>query len=213
MANRDVRISIADLVWDAVNLNTGEVARIGILSQKALEHGKRVWAALGGAAILSPAGMQYMIDSYDAHSFETDATSGHIDLRCVIEERHLETVFEAFKTYRTDLEHMHCHDIMHELKALGLFTSSALGRLMLQYQETRPQMNGASIVDGMKFKLGVQTYRLFRIYDLLMPGELFERLTKQKYVRSLTMDEVATTNGGAVRGVANNGDEIQNNFF
>jgi hypothetical protein len=207
--DREVRISIADLVWDAVNRDTGEIVRIGILSQKELSQGNILWTPLGGAAILAYSGFDYLRTHFHAHSFEVDVKIGFSDLRCVIEDRYVETIFTVFDTYRADFEQKHCHDIIQELKALDVFTSSELGQLVLHYVNTEKQKEAP-----FDKRLQLQpSRRLLRIYDLTMPDILFEKLMKQKYVRALSMEEVATTKGGSIRGVTNDGQGIQNNFF
>jgi hypothetical protein len=212
--DREVRVSIADLVWDAVNCDTGEIARIGILSQKELSRGKILWTPLGGAAILAYSGFDFLRTHFHAHSFEEDVKIGFSDLRCVIEDRYVETIFTVFDTYRADLERLHCHDIMQELKELDVFTSSELDQLVLLYVSTEKQKVAPFDEGSLAIKQGLPTRRLFRIYDLIMPGKLFEKLMRQKYVvRTLKLEEVATTKGGSIRGVTNDGQGIQNNFF
>lgn len=212
-ASNEVRVSIANLVWTATNTDTGEVRNLAVLNKKALSKGERLWSPLGGGAMLTPAGKKYLEDEYQAHSFELDKDTGYLDARFLASKSYVSKIFLEFNSFWLDFEHDASLDALQEIKELNLFSSSERAQLVFVYDVSAEQAVAPVGTDTSTRAGAVPTHRLFRIYTLLMPDVLFEKIFLQKYIRSLTTLEVATTDGGLRKGNTTDGDGIQNNFF
>ncbi len=212
-SDSDVRVSIENLVWTAVNTTTGEIRNLAVLNKKALAKGERMWAPFGGGAMLTVAGENFLRQHFEAHSFELDKDTGYYYARFLVSGSHVQRIFSKFNSFRTDFEHDASLDAVQEIKELGLFSSSQRAQLQLVFEKSALQAVATVGTDTSTRAQSVPTHRLFRIHSLYLPGRLFDKLFLQPYIRSLTDTEIATTEGGLRKGNTLDGDAIQNNFF
>ena len=149
MAN--CRISIANLAWSTASTDTGEVRSIAILRPKDFDKGKRIWGALGGAAMLTPEGKAWLEKSFQAEQFGKDNDNGFYDMRFVVDEKHVEQIFQMFAK-PVDLEYDPTLDIMHELsenawdEQVSLMSKAGTVQIDCTYDKTVRQR----LVDPMK---------------------------------------------------------------
>jgi hypothetical protein len=210
-----VRVSIANLAWNAVNLRTGERETFGILNPKKPNQ----IMALGGGAMLNEQGKRGLEDIFGASDFEQDEKTGYFDARFRVEEEEVERIFRLFRSPSGQLERDPTLDIRMELTGREfpgyphLLTPKEADRIFINYYRTVRQGLAKVGEDTSAKAIDVPTHRLFRIFDLVMPPELFDTYLKHPQVRLLDVDELASTRGGRAAGKSNEGLVIQNNLF
>lgn len=209
-----VRVSIGNLAVRVRVAETGEVHFFGLLNKKALEKGKRLISALGGAAEVTPYGKEMIQTVYRAEFQE------EMDARFVIDESHLEGVLNLFANrdqlvYEIDAS----REVREELatKELPILDSPVLSeeevaQVKVVYAKTvRQQSSGGA---GTSAREGeVPTRRIFNLFELVVPAAIFEKIVACPAIKILTAEEIATTCGGASKGQAADGAELGDNLI
>lgn len=220
MAN--VRVSVGNLAWYAAQEGGLSTSVFGILNPKKLKKGERQYGALGGAAMLNDTGKKYLEDSYGATDFEFDAATAFWDARFVIDDAHLEDVLSLFADTHgpvQDFEQSRALDIVHELigQEVGhepILTAEEAAKITVRYLfSVRQRPSEATADTSARASANVPTRRIFRIFLLIMPKDIYEKFAESPVVRILAEEELATTDGGSKAGVTDDGCVIQNNLF
>jgi hypothetical protein len=216
-----IRVSIANLAWYAKVMGKDIQHPIAILNPKKLEKGERHYMALGGGAMLTESGKALLERDFGASDFEFDKKTGFFDARFQINEEHLETVFWLFTMDGMKAhEHDRTLDFMAELSKEEF---PGYGHILREDEVKLIRPNFARVVrqkpseagadTSVRSSVELPTRRLFRIFELEMPGMLFEKLHYSPVIRFLSDEELMTTDGGSRPGRTNDGYRIQNNLF
>lgn len=225
MESKRVRVSIANLAW-YVRIKQNDVRYpFAILNPNKLKKGECQYMALGGGAMLTESGKKALEESFDASDFELDKHTGLFDARFQIYEKDLEAMFGLFsningimKTYEQD----RTLDIMAELSGKEfpgyerILDDDEVKLVKANFVKVVRQKPSEAAVDtsARGASAEVPTRRLFRIYELVMPKELYQRkLLHSPVVKILSDDELKTTDGGCKAGLTSDGLVIQNNLF
>ncbi len=213
-----IRISIANLGWEIACMRTGEIASIAVLSKRQLMVGERMWTALGGGAMLTTRGKEYFEDWFSAENFEVDEETGFYDMRFTAHEEALESIFKALEVpLSTELEIDPTQDIQHELleeriSATSLLSPADLAQARFIYSRTVRQAP-LRTADTSRRSGSASTRRLFRIFQIVLPSDLYQQFLTHPHVTVLSEKELRTTLGGSSAGVTKQGDKIANNLF
>lgn len=215
-----VRASFANLAWFARVHGTVIRHPFGILNQKKFKEGQRQYCALGGGAMLTEAGKRLFEEQVDASNFELDPHSGFFDARFQVDESHLNLVFEYFESGPNAIyEQDPTLDIRAELTGAepgheSIFTVAELKMIrVVPFGDVRQKPAEVGTDTSARASSLMPTRRLFRIFELVMPNELFEKIQRSPNVRFLSDAELATTDGGSKAGRTSDGFMIQNNLF
>lgn len=221
MEEKRVRVSIANLAWSVRTTHGRSWHPFGIVNQKKLAKGERWYGALGGGVMLTQQGKEELEHFYGASDFEFDAHSGFFDARFQVdEETDLEGVFSMFpikadKAYEQDPT----LDIVGELTGSepgheSIFTADEAKMIeVIPVRVVRQKPAAAGADTSGRASSDIPTLRLFRIFELAMPYDLFEKMLRSPAVRLFSSEELATTDGGSKAGRTNDGCVIQNNLF
>jgi hypothetical protein len=209
-----VRVSIGNLAWELCP-EGGSGIPFAILNSA-----KRQYAALGGGAMLTEVGKQYLEGRFGATGFEFDKHTGFFDARFVVDESMCEKVFEHFAGIAgksNNHEHNPTLDILAELTGSeqghqSILPERMLGLAKLEFLKVVRQKPAASGADTSARAI-MQTRRLFRIYRLYLYDDAAITVCNSKQIKFLTNEELASTNGGSTAGMANDGVPMQNNLF
>lgn len=209
-----VRVSIGNLAVCVRIAETDEAHFFGLLNKKALEKGKRLITALGGAAEVTPYGKEMIQVVYGAEFQEG------MDARFVINESHLQGVLNLFEdrdplVYETDAS----REVKEELatKELPILDAPVLSeeemtQVKVVYVKTVRQQSsdgpGTSAREG-----EIPTRRIFNVFEIVVPAVIFEKMAACPAIKILTSEEIATTCGGAGKGRAADGAELGDNLI
>lgn len=213
-----VRVSVANLAWFARVSGSANRHPFGIVNEKKLKRGERQYMALGGGAMLAQAGKELLEAQIGATNFEFDEHTGCFDARFQIDEDRLESVFYHFEHYGI-LELDPTLDILAELTGAepghdGILTAEEANLVqVVQCGLVRQQSSAAGTDTSARASAEMPTRRLFRVFELVMPSRLFEKMQSSPTVRFLSDTELRTTAGGSKAGRTSDGWVIQNNLF
>lgn len=215
-----IRASIANLAWFARVHGTAIRHPFGILNQKKFREGKRQYCALGGGAMLTEEGKRLLEEQVAASDFELDPHTGFFDARFQIDASHLESVFEHFESGLNAIyEQNPTLDIRAEITGAepgheSIFTADEMKMIrVVPFGNIRQKQAEVGTDTSARASVDMPTRRLFRIFELVMPNELFEKLQLSWAVRFFSDEELRTTDGGSQAGRTNDGFLIQNNLF
>jgi hypothetical protein len=216
-----VRVSIANLAWRArIEDTVRSCVTFGILNPKKMNQ----IMALGGGAMLKVGGKTMLEEVVGATHFEFDEQTRLYDARFQIDAADVNWVFKSFSDVtssgRTRYENDPRLDIRAELSGKEfpgyptILTADEVrnirvGFLRVVYQKL-PAV-GADTSD--RAKADMPTHRMFRIFELVMPIEIWHKFVHSAVVRVLVDEELATTDGGSKAGKNRDGLIIQNNLF
>lgn len=215
-----VRVSIANLAWFAQVNGSPIRYPFGVVNEKKLAKGERQYQALGGGAMLTGRGKRMLEFHLGATNFEFDSGSGFFDARFVLDEEHVETVWNSFWSVSPVLERNPTLDIIAELTGsesghTTILTEGEVASSVLPIYVTTVRQKLAEVGTDTSARASgeMPTHRLFRIFSLLMSGQMYDRFASSSRVRLLTDLELATTDGGCKAGRTDDGFLIQNNLF
>lgn len=219
-----VRVSIANLAWYARMRGIEARSVFGVLDPKKLERGIWCYGALGGGAMLNPEGKRLLEDTLDATDFELDLFTDLYDARFRVDEANLELVLKTFSAVDGSGANTHFEiDPTLDIKT-ELFEKKYPGGASILHPDLAPyvqvrflkvvrQQLPAPGADTSSRAVDVPTYRLFRIFELEMPGQVFGAFSYSAFVRFFKQGELATTEGGSKEGRTSDGWSIKNNLF
>ena len=212
-----VRISVANLALDLIVKGTEKSYKFGITPKKRIQ-------ALGGAVWLTELGVRMLQTSVGAENFEFDKASGFADARFLVPESMVEHAFYLFTGNGgfpdTRHEKNPFGDMETELSgkeypnAGHILPSHMLGLVRFQYRtmfRQQPPESGRGTSE--RERTDVPTRRLFRFWNIRADQMAADIILSSPLVRILSDDELATTKGGACKGVAKDGTEIADNLF
>lgn len=215
-----VRASIGNLAWYARVNGTAMRHPFGILNQKMFKEGTRQYCALGGRAMLTETGKSLLQQAVAASEFEFDPYTGFFDARFRIDAIHLESVFEHFEAGpNSSYEQDPTLDIVAELTGTEpghevIFTADEMEMIrVVLFGTVRQKPAEIGTETSVRASSEMSTHRLFRIFELVMPNELFEKLQLSSAVRFFSDEELRTTDDGSRAGWTSDGFMIQNNLF
>lgn len=209
-----VRISVGNLAPRFVVAETGEAHFLGILNRKALEKGRRMVGAVGGAAELTSEGKALLESHFGATEFE------RLDARFIVDEGDLEAVLGIFESrdsriYETDA----AREIAEELatKELPIQNSPVLSaeevaQIEVNYVKTLRQKSSGG-PGSARESVEVPTRRLFNIFEVVVPATIFEKIKSSPAIYILSEEEIASTEGGSRKGKAADGAELADNLL
>ena len=211
MPEDNVYISVANLV---PRVRCGDqVYSIGILNRKQFEKGNKIFAALGGAAELTAAGVVGLKTLYSA-----ELTEGN-DARFTVKAKHLESVIELFRDRNASLyETNPQRELSEELGKTELTGISAVldadeaqklsfSSIGSYRQPVSKTGTSARSVDG------TASRRFFNLFEVSVSPEQLEKLRQHPAVRFFTEDELKSTHGGSTKGQTSDGALIADNIF
>lgn len=212
-----IRISVANLAY-FLQVPGKNAVPFGILNPK-----KGMWKVLGGGAELTEAGMNLLKNKFLAERFEKDEKTGLYDARFVVAQKHLSGVFRFFqgiagKSNPHEMDPV--RDILAELSgkenigAEAILSSGAdlIDTVYIKTVQQKPAEDGIG-TSSRAAAVDIPTRRLFRLYKLIMPKELFNEITASNQVHILSKEELETTAGGSKEGLATDGKIIADNLF
>jgi hypothetical protein len=196
-----VRFSIAPLVRFAV---VGGVRhRVSIWLDK-----NRRFGALGGASAFTEAGRDFFIERYGA-VLEGKGESA-LDARFTVLAAHEEEVKNFFKVPRSFFFEVDPkREIEEELATAELEGQSTPILSLAEAQSIAFKFLEVSFQPKEK----VDQQRIFYFYEMHVTPEVWSKMIASKYICELTEEEVATTMGGEVVGISNEGYQIANNIY
>ncbi len=219
-----VRVSVANLAYFVHVFGAPASIQFGICNPKMLEKGITQFQALGGGAELTENGMRFLKTKFGAERFEKDEITGFYDARFLVDESHLEGVFNLFEEIggkKSPYELDPIRDIIAEISGkefseIGtILTPNEVATIQVRYVKSmcqKPAEDG--IGTSLRSIAGVPSRRLFRLYGLQMPSyELYIKMMRSPVVRALYPDELATTDGGSRKGKTRDGFVISDNLF
>jgi len=207
-----IRISIGNLAPRLIVKETGAVRFFGVLNSASFRKGHKRIGALGGAAELTQLGKEYLENNFEAHDFEG------MDARFVVDDSHLETIFEIFSRRDPDFFEIDpAREIMEEFvreKILSfgpILTAEEASGITFRFVKTLEQKAGGGT--SAREKEGMSTRRLFHFFDIEAPQLVLFKMSLHATLHLLTEEEVATTEGGSKKGITSGGTEIADNIF
>lgn len=216
VSTTDVRVSVSNLCWGVYDPSINRMYPVGILNPNAYAKGTHRVQALGGAALLSDAGREYLIGRYGAHSFEEQ------DARFLIPRISLEEVTRFFLDHEANGEYFELTPMRELVEELGseekygkhspVLALSELDRVQTLYAKTviQPTPKGEGTSDRGQ---GMENRRIFRIHRLVATSDIVNRLERSPVIRFLKDGELETTQGGTCRGRMDLGGEIADNLW
>ena len=163
------RISIGNLGWNTASTDTGEVRSLAILRPKDLAKGRRVWGALGGGAMLTSEGKEWLENAFKAQQFELDYDTGFYDMRFVVDEKYVEQIFHMFvkpviyeQDPTLDIKHELAEDVWEGCTAP--LSETEIGDLTITYDKTVRQRLVDPKHDTSRRATELPTHRLFRTF-------------------------------------------------
>ena len=208
-----VRVSIGNLVPKIKIQETGEEFFVGILNSGAFKKGRRLIQPLGGAAHLAPYGRKLM-EKEGATDFHKS------DARFVVSDANFEWILNWFSIRDSDhFETDPTREIMEELSTEELLdippvlTAEEAGAIEVAFVKTvRQKFSDQPGTSPLAIE-GIPSRRLFHLFQMTAPKAVVEKMRASKAITFLSEEEVATTNGGAKKGVTKTGDTIADNFI
>lgn len=219
-----VRVSIANLAWYARMRGNEAKSSFGVLDPKELGQGVRQYGALSGSAMLKPEGKRLLEDTLDATGFEFDEVTDLYDARFHVDEADLELVLKTFSAVDESGANSYFEiDPTLDIKA-ELFEKKYPGGASILPAHVAPyvQAHFVKVVRQQLPALGadtssragdIPTHRIFRIFELEMPSQVFGAFSCSTFVRFFKQVELATTAGGSKAGRTSDGWSIKNNLF
>ena len=216
-----IRFSIANLAWYARNMITAERVQFGILNPAKLAKGVKQYMALGGGAMLTQQGKEFLEKEFGATDFEPEGRPGVFDARFRADAEHLEPIFRMFGLHQPAFELNPTLDIMEELSGKehpesgpGLLKEKDLERVFCTFRFSIRQAPAKTGEDtSSRASDSLATRRLFRVCELQMPEDVYLQFVSSPGVKVLSEEELRSTQGGATAGVGSDGTPIQNNLF
>ena len=207
-----VRVSVGNLAPRVITKETGNAIFFGVLNSASYRKGEKRIGALGGAAELTAWGRKFLEDNFGASDFEGE------DARFVVDDAHLEAVFEIFsnrnpKFFETDPTREIVEELTKE-KIAGLGTilqPEDVTEVETRYVKTVRQKQGAGT--SAREKEGMPTRRIFHFFDLFVPEAVLLKMMDHETLHLLPDEDVATTEGGSKKGRSSSGIEIADNIF
>lgn len=209
-----VRVSIGNLVERILIGGMPRPIALGILNSASYRKGKRMIAALGGAAELTDEGRK-ILKAFGATEFEGK------DARFVIDDEHLEEVMGLFVNrhyqpalFETDPTREIFEELVQEkITGMGpILTEEMAAQTKVVYRRTVRQKPPEGEGTSAREKQGMPTRRLFHLFDLLMPEDVYSRMRMHESVFFLTPTDLATTGGGTRKGRHDDQTEIADNI-
>lgn len=214
-----IRISVANIAMRLRVFGSDEVRYLGILSPGAYKQGIRRVQALGGGAHLTAAGQADLFVKFGAEDFEADGT--RFDARFLAPNNHLESVLKWFEKRDPNMLEIdplrEIHEELTKEKLSGIpavLTSQevhSVNYLGLKTVRQPPPAEGRGT--SMRERSGIPTRRLFYVFELRVPEFIFQKMLHSETIHFLSVEEVATTDGGARKGNTKDGVEIADNIF
>lgn len=214
-----VRISVANLATRIFAADTDQCHHFGVVPKSRIQ-------ALGGAAELTPEGVDWLQQFFGAHDFETDQATGLTDARFRLDAGCAEEVLSVFKSISGRHNAHPClremdpkRDILAELTGKewpnhGYILEPNTEPLGLAYRGVARQRQPESGKGTSEREVeNMPTFRLFRLYDIVTRQAVVDQFLKSPLVRVLTEEDLATTKGGACKGKTADGTEIADNLF
>lgn len=221
----NVRISVGHLAPHIVVQETGQAHFVGILAPSHYGKGKLVLQPLGGAAELNALGVVTLIERFGASEFHKNKEDG-VDARFVMDDGKLEEVmnfFEARNPKFSDIDPS--RELVDELTGFELpgndllpgipplLTKEMVEQISIGYARTVRQKFSSEPGTSTLAKADTPSRRIFNLFSLTVPQAIFDHLSSWKAIRILSEEEVATTGGGAHKGVSSEGITIADNFL
>lgn len=218
MEDQNVRISVANLAAYLMNIDTRKIVAIGIMNKKRFEKGEPFLQALGGAATMSPNGMNYARASYKA-VFLGEGEDAN-DARFVVPRDHLEAALAWFQAHGMNdvCETDPMREVTHELEqetfdGSSVLPSGALNGAYAYYHGIFCQEVGdGKGTSERAAKQNVPTRRLFFVHTLCVPSGVFSSVLSSPYVKLLTEEDLDTTQMGRTKGVTKDGIPMADNL-
>jgi len=209
----DIRISVANLVPRVVHMKTGEGHFMGLLNRKFYRKGQRIYGALGGAAELTLTGMRLLEARFNA-----DFENGR-DARLFINPADLDEVMKLF----AEREPSFCETdpfreiqeelIIGEYRDLPPVLPNCMYPFKLRYVKSLVQASQAEQMSRPGGTTDIPSHRYFHLFEMFVPDGVFTQLQSHPAVKFFTKEEIATTQQGAVQGLAQDGSIIGTNLF
>ncbi len=213
-----VRISFGNLVKDLETTDGVSLGRIGIYNRNSHREGKPRIDVPGGAAHFADVGVNMVRMRFQAFAFEqdfypeTNLLKG-VDTRYRVPAEFADAAID-FHEEPANEKYFECDPLREVIEE---FTADDKGLLppVLTLEEARqlrsrylgtirqpsPESNGTS----KREVEGVPSRRVFRMHALIAPPAIALRITSAPAIYMLSSDEVATTNGGARKGLTKMG--------
>lgn len=213
-----VRVSVGNIVPCVRVQNTENRMLFGLYNRKKWAKGEKVVTALGGAATVTPTGFEFLKQKYGAEFQESG--KDEMDARFVVQQEILENVFLLFEKrdpgiYEIDGRREVVEELTQEewwpIQSDQILTASDCKGIGVIYLATVRQPKSSGGVSSRENEM--HTRRIFNVFELLVPQTILEKLQAAKPVKFLTIDEVATTNGGRNAGRAEDGSILGDNLF
>ncbi|HVW71644.1 MAG TPA: hypothetical protein VHB93_00645 [Candidatus Paceibacterota bacterium] len=214
-----VRISVAALAPRLV-LSSGSRKYAGIFNVARYNaHKPRLLQPLGGVVELTPEGRGRLEEEFHAGVF------AERDARFVVPARHVEGVLRMFEEQnpawneldpirecREELTQREFRDQTNDADVI--LWPEVFERITFKYVDTmRQPLPEDGVGTSPNAGIDIPTRRLFYRYDLRIDEAIWEALMGCRWMRSLTSEELATTQGGRRAGSSIEGIQIADNFI
>lgn len=208
---------MASLASYLKNNETGEVVPISILNKKRLAKGERFLQALGGAAMMTPEGREFVERGYGAE-FQGEGYDRD-DAQFVLPAEYSEEIIRLFRVNQSLCQRSPMDEVLHELEQEPFCDCTILppGTLVDVYTVHESTCRQAFADDGIGTSARAQaqdvpTKRMFFVHTLCVSGSVFEKLCASPYVQVLSKEELDTTQMGRTKGVAMDGTPLADNL-
>ncbi|HPJ80537.1 MAG TPA: hypothetical protein PLF70_02460 [Candidatus Portnoybacteria bacterium] len=235
-----IRVSISNLVRECRVKETGETHFIAIKGKPLKKDGKEYprFQALGGAVKLTPKGKEYFIEKFNAQfGIQGRPEEENNDARFILE---LPKEMQEFSAYTEEQKNEAAERRNQYMeKVLSFFfgkdnplfeedvrreTLEDLSNVILEGENNKISTKYESTVSPIQWKIktseretGIPSFRLFRLFTLEVPQDIFNKMQKSDTIRILSEEDIMATHKATEVGdpvaITSDGIAIVENIF
>jgi hypothetical protein len=192
-----VRISIAPLIRHIVV--DGKKCFAGIWLEK-----RQRFGAIGGAGELTHQGRQILVTDFGAVEFEGS------DARFQVPISYKRAVKELF--IYPNINRIEINPMREITEELGTAELKSQKRAILS-EEDLSEIEVVYLETSLQPSQNENQQRIFYFYEMRCPSSVWEKIIDSQFIKELSAEEVATTNGGRQLGVSKDGFVIADNIY
>lgn len=210
-----IRISVANIVQYLRVEGSDKVRYFGVLSPSKFRKGERQFQPLGGGAEITPEAKAKLEDL--GAEFEAG-----MDARFTIPADEFEDVYakfagEAGNFFERDVER-ELHEELCDEEIPGMpsvLSKEEAGRIKISYAGVVSQVPVEPKLDTSPNTASVPSRRLFHIFELTVPADVYEKMTKSEALHFYSEEEVKEVRSKGVneKVYTESGDLVSNNTF